>query len=1057
MIFVHTLGTASIDVGSCSITPTSPRKFALLLYLAAERGRRIPRSVLQELIFPDQAERNARHSLRELIYQLRQVGVEIDPRPDALELITAVRLDYDAALDDRAIDPELLNAVSGGFMPGYAPTHSEAYVDWYEAYRARSVSVLSRALLKEVDRARNGGEWTRTETAARACLALDPLNEQATFVLAEMLFLGGSKAGATRLLDRYTEEVGRIYPELSESAQTLRRRISQAQERATGRFAPRFVGRTEEMDALRRSVQQTRAGNSQCVVVSGEPGIGKSRLVSELCSIVQLEGFRCETVAMHPHDAYRPMGAFVDLVPMLLRLPGALGCAPESMEALRRLTRATIPVAVERPEQIDLDAIAFGVTAAIVDVCESIADEGPLALIIEDAHSVDSYSLNALSALLSCGRQARVLIIITTREARRLRPKLCHAGKVTWIPLRPLSQDAMSALIDDIVSPPLSPEARLRLVETANGNPLFALSLATHCRQSDNTCGTPSTLFELLAKRIDPVSNIGLGVLATCIALGKHCTTDRMLRAIEVTPIALLDALAELAELGLVDAHSDHATPVHPLIAEVVGERLLPAVRSVVNFRVAEVFENDARSLGSPAYWWEAGNRWRDAGEPDRALAAFRECARHAMEIGQAADAARILNEALSLPASERATLDAARELIKAADLSSDTGLVLRGHMVLTSAGIADQHDDFELAARRAVVRDSYLPDRIFEMTLGCLRATKCSAEHRILAATIGLKYIHVAQGSSRVARMIEEQVSPSDLEVVEDVVRLEFELLVYAATDNWEGAARTAEELMRAAEGKRPGRQATIQQNCGIALTLAGKPHAAIDAFQRAFHGACLAQSPSQQVRLACLVAGVYADLLDDENWDAWLSRAIEADSRASVLIEVFDIPVMQICRSFARRRISETQELLSRENKQRHFSGSPIRERWGKVFSLLAEVRSAPTSAEHERAARELIDASTGGISGVRDFEIATAATILAVRDRNAALKAIRDYLASERRGRQLIDRQLTETIRELEPTSKGTTLPLFALTLPDLQSESFGVATLADAPQSRRHSGT
>src|SRR4029079_16760302 len=69
MIFVHTLGTASIDVGSCSITPTSPRKFALLLYLAAERGRRIPRSVLQELIFPDQAERNARHSLRELIYQ----------------------------------------------------------------------------------------------------------------------------------------------------------------------------------------------------------------------------------------------------------------------------------------------------------------------------------------------------------------------------------------------------------------------------------------------------------------------------------------------------------------------------------------------------------------------------------------------------------------------------------------------------------------------------------------------------------------------------------------------------------------------------------------------------------------------------------------------------------------------------------------------------------------------------------------------------------------------------------------------------------------------------
>jgi hypothetical protein len=862
-------------------------------------------------------------------------------------------------------------------------------------------------------------------------LALDPLNEPATVALAEMLFLGGSKAAATQLLDGYMKEVGRIYPDLSEPVRILRRRMNQTQESTPGRFAPRFVGRTEEMEDLRKAVRRASTGYPQCVIVSGEPGIGKSRLISELRSIIQLEGFRCESVAMHPHDANRPMGAFVDLVPAVMRLPGALGCAPESMEALRRLTGSAITAVPEKPEQTELDSIAFRVTAAVVDICASVANENPLALIIEDAHSLDAYSTNVLSALLSCARDARMLILITTREPRRLRPILRNAERVTWMALRPLSSDAMNSLIDDLVFPPPQAEARLRLLEAANGNPLFALSLANHYRQLGDGCDAPPTLVELLSKRLDPLSNVGLGVLATCIALGKHCTTERLLRAVEMTPIALVDVLAELAELGLVDAQSSHATPAHPLIAEVVGDRLLPAIQSIINFRVAEVFESDARSLRSPAYWWDAGNRWRDAGDPERALAAFRECAQHAMKIGHAADAARILNEALALRANTRSMLAAARELIIAADLSSDTELVLRAHAVLANAGIEEQHDDVELAARRAFVRDSQLPDRVFEMTLGCLRAKTATPEHRVLAATLGLKSIHVAQSNSRVAHLIQEEVSAADLDDVEDVIRLEFELLASVAKGNWDEAGGVAESLIIAAEGKRPGRQATIQQNCGIALVVAGKPHAAIVAFQKAFGAACLAQSPSQQVRLASLVAGVYADLFDDDNCEVWISRAEEAAGRAKVFVENFDLQLIQLCRSFTLGTPRETQECVLSAREQGLFSGSPIRERWGRALSLLAEVKAAPPSPDHERAARELIEFRSDMLSGVRDFEIAAAATILAVRDPQEAIRAVRDYLALERLHRHPIDRQLTETIRQLQVSLDGVTLPLFERT--------------------------
>src|SRR4029078_5215394 len=95
MVFVHTLGQALIEAGSSRVTPTSVRKFALLLYLSAEPGRRAARSLLRDLIFPEQTEKNARHSLREMVYQLRQSGVVVDSDLDGVAICqTALRVDY---------------------------------------------------------------------------------------------------------------------------------------------------------------------------------------------------------------------------------------------------------------------------------------------------------------------------------------------------------------------------------------------------------------------------------------------------------------------------------------------------------------------------------------------------------------------------------------------------------------------------------------------------------------------------------------------------------------------------------------------------------------------------------------------------------------------------------------------------------------------------------------------------------------------------------------------------------------------------------------------------
>src|SRR5205085_2040855 len=179
------------------ITPASPRKFALLLYLSANLGRRVPRAILQDLIFSDREPAKAKHSLRELAYQLRRDGVNIVSDSDGIELRAAnVQSDIADFLAADRLTPDQLRAATGGLLPGYAPSLSEAFTDWLEQFRTDTTLALCKVIQREIIRARGVSDWLTTERAARACLALDPLHEEATFALAEMIALGGAKAHA---------------------------------------------------------------------------------------------------------------------------------------------------------------------------------------------------------------------------------------------------------------------------------------------------------------------------------------------------------------------------------------------------------------------------------------------------------------------------------------------------------------------------------------------------------------------------------------------------------------------------------------------------------------------------------------------------------------------------------------------------------------------------------------------------------------------------------------------------------------------------------------------
>src|SRR5438477_12505264 len=118
MVEVTALGAAEVHVGTHRVTPASSRSFALLLYLAAERGRRVPRAALQTLVFPDQTEKNASHSLRQLVYKLRRDGAAIVSDVESVHLaVEDVCSDYGSALTQERLTLDQLRAGEGGFLP----------------------------------------------------------------------------------------------------------------------------------------------------------------------------------------------------------------------------------------------------------------------------------------------------------------------------------------------------------------------------------------------------------------------------------------------------------------------------------------------------------------------------------------------------------------------------------------------------------------------------------------------------------------------------------------------------------------------------------------------------------------------------------------------------------------------------------------------------------------------------------------------------------------------------------------------------------------------------
>jgi hypothetical protein len=955
--------------------------------------------VLIDLLFPDKTERNGLHSLRELLYELRNAGVSLESDPDGVELPqSVVHCEHTALLENERLTLEQIRGAQGGFLPGYSPNHSEAYTEWYDAFHAKMTFALSQALLRTQARARDTGNLELSEAAARACLAISPLNEHAVRALAETIALGGAIAEAERLLDEYAAEVGSRSPQLKLSAQSLRRHIGERlpeEYRRAGELP--FLGRDAEMLELRRRFASSRRGLTECAVIVGEPGIGKTRLASEFAALAALEDSEVQRVTAQPHDSGRPMGLFIDLVPGLLRLRGALGIAPESMEALQRLTTRSAPGSLVDAQREEPAMLSRAITDALDDLFSAVSGEAHLTVVIEDAHWADGLSLRVLAEIARRGER-KLFVLLTSRERGLHDLGDRFAEEAVFLTLGPLEQSVSEALLERALRG-TSGEHHCRLhdwmADVANGNPFFISLLVTHFIATGAPFAVPPSLQELMGRRLESLDSAATIILQTCVLLGSMADLPRLMASLD---LALMDAVAGIGRLDamhMIKWLDGKLTPVHSLLADALIQRSSAISLRLLHRRIAQVLETELAEAESATTLWNCAEHWVAAGDHDIAIGLFQKCAEHARDIGRPRAAAEILLRVSSLQIDTSARTAALQEAIRLAALGREHHLVLHAISQLRKIDPLLHLDDIELAELHSLStthRDS--TDYEYRV-LAYLESGTASAEHRVRAGLAALQYADT-HARPELARRVSAAVSEADLSAVDPILALEFKLVFHAAFGDVEESRRIAHKLQELGDLIPGARGAGLHFNAVIALLHSGADEEAYEGCKRAYELGRECGAVKLQLCAAVQIAIILVEQGRFEDSLPWRERMRSLMEENSHLQDGFEAYVHEIDFCLLEGNILRAQAVF-RQCEELDVFTSPSRQRWRRCLGArLRQLSGGPNLSSHEIA--EFIREGNASIppTGVRDVEIAViCAALVDQGDRGAAQRVLSDFL--------------------------------------------------------------
>jgi DNA-binding SARP family transcriptional activator/Tfp pilus assembly protein PilF len=698
-LHIHLLGDFLLVLESEPVTTVDwPRMQSMLAYLILHRDAPRSRTHLAFLFWPDSTEEQAHTNLRHLVYRLRRTlpnaNSYLHANKQTLHWNPDVPWTLDVADFERAIAEadqaeqdgnlismrvaleEAVKLYRGDLLLG---VYEECLLSERERLRQQFLEALER-LIVQMERERRYQEAIRV---AQQLLRVDPLHE-ATYRTLMRLYAGSDdRAAALRTYQTCVTVLEReLAMEPGELTQEAYHRLMQkdapsvplaASSTPLVGIAP-LVGRTLEWSQLQDTWQYTLDGHLGMVVLSGEAGIGKTRLAEELVAWVDRQGVATASAYCYPAEGALAYAPVVTWLRTDIFKPGLATLADTW---LTEVARFVPEVKGERPDLPDpgpllenwqrqrlFEALARAILSA----------RQPLLLLLEDLQWCDHESLEWLHYLLRFDASAHVLVIGTMRpeEVESSHPlesllkTLRSREQVAEILLGPLSAVETATLAEHIAGQDLDQQEAADFYRETEGNPLFIVETlrmsggkfkAIERRSRSDPGAVASRTQAVIAARLELLSSLGHELANQAAVIGRAFTFQVLAQASRLDEDSLVQGLDELWQRRIIREQGIDAYDFsHDKLREVAYASLSTAHRRLLHRRVAEalvrVYANELDEVSG-----QLASHYEQAGIVDHAVTSYQRAAEVARRVYANAEAIAAYQRALALlesaPASE--------------------------------------------------------------------------------------------------------------------------------------------------------------------------------------------------------------------------------------------------------------------------------------------------------------------------------------------------------------------------------------------------------------------
>ncbi len=594
---------------------------ALLAYLALSPGRTASREHLVELLWADADPERARHALRQVLWQLRQLlGDEAFDGKDEITLVAPIDTDRDRflALIEAGDLEQAATAYTGPFLPAFASSGGAAFEHWADTERDRLQTAFVRTVERLVRRHLAAGSARPALAAARRLLevAHEPLVGRRLMIEAYLALGDGISAAAEAdALERWAADEEWVLDAptrgvIERTRAGLRSPEAGKPSTVDARLVAELVGREREFATILDAWAAAKDGKPRHKHVVAPAGLGKTRLLRELESRIRHTGGAARYVRAHPGDRDLPFALACELAGALASLPGARGVAPEVAATLIGLDPSLANVYSGIADTATGDEARRRRALALTELLRATCEEGALALLIDDLHWADGESFVILESMLARADDARLLIVSATRPVaeRQLRSE-----RRKTLQLAPLTAVQIGELLDSVAAHDPGEaiaEWPALLFEAAGGNPLLTIELIQLAQERGLVaivdgvwrCADEPALRNLLGS--------GQGIRQRLGRLGAESSELLLLLALSGAPLPrdlLADAtstdlprlgerLELLERLGMAQRVGESWEPAHDEIAAAALE-LFAAEAPAVRARLAVALETQGGGL----------------------------------------------------------------------------------------------------------------------------------------------------------------------------------------------------------------------------------------------------------------------------------------------------------------------------------------------------------------------------------------------------------------------------------------------------------------------------